>query len=110
MIAHALALVLASAGGGGGTSSVAYHGKVNLNTATVEQLELLPGVGKKAAELIVAHRGKHRFGRIQELVRVRGFGRKKFLRLEPHLTVEGVTDLRVHRRRADHRVVAAARR
>lgn len=109
MIAHALALLLASTASGG-ASSVAYYGKVNLNTATVEQLELLPGVGKKAAELIVAHRGKRRFGRIQELVRVKGFGRKRFLRLEPHLTVDGVTDLRVERRRANAQRVAATRR
>ena len=95
-----LAMVLSATG----TTSVAYTGKVNLNTATVEQLELLPGVGRKAAGLIVAYRQKRRFARIQELVRVKGFGRKKFLRLEPHLSVEGETDLRVQRRGRDGRV------
>lgn len=72
-----------------------YVGKINLNQATVEQLELLPGVGKKAAEKIVAYREKKPFKRIQELVRVKGFGRKKFLKLQPHLAVEGENTFRI---------------
>lgn len=72
-----------------------YVGKINLNAASIEQLEMLPGIGKKAAEKIVAYREKRKFKRIQELVRVKGFGRKKFLKLQPHLAVEGENTFRI---------------
>ena len=72
-------------------------GQVNLNQATVAQLDLLPGVGQKAAERIVTHRQKRPFMRIEELVRVKGFGKKRFLQLKPCLTLQGETNLRVER-------------
>ncbi len=68
-------------------------GVVNLNEATAAQLDLLPGVGAKAAGHILAWREKRAFKRIEELVRVKGFGRKRFLKLKPHLTLEGPTTL-----------------
>ena len=48
-------------------------GVVNLNTATPEQLKMLPGVKDKAVAEIVAHRAKHPFSRPEELVKVKGF-------------------------------------
>lgn len=70
-----------------------YTGVVNLNEATAAQLDVLPGVGAKAAQRIVAARQKRPFKRIEELVRVKGFGKKQFLKLKPHLTLEGPTTL-----------------
>ncbi len=69
-------------------------GVVNLNTATPEQLDLLPGVGEKAVARIVAYRSKQPFRRVEELHRVKGFGRKKVLKLKPFLAVSGDTTLR----------------
>lgn len=69
------------------------RGKVNLNTATEAQLELLPGVGPVTAKKIVEARQKEPFRRIMEIVRVPGIGMKRFRALEPHLAVEGATDL-----------------
>ena len=68
-------------------------GVVNLNTATAQQLDLLPGVGEKAGQRIIEHRKKTPFKRIEELVKVKGFGKKKFDKLKPHLTVNGATTL-----------------
>jgi competence protein ComEA len=72
-----------------------YTGVVNLNEATAAQLDLLPGVGAKAAQHILTWREKRAFRRIEELVRVKGFGKKRFLKLKPHLTLQGPTTLKV---------------
>lgn len=62
--------------------------QVNLNTATVEQLEGLPGVGPVTAERIVAWRTQHqRFTRVEELQEVDGIGAKTFAQLKPHVRV-----------------------
>jgi competence protein ComEA len=69
-------------------------GKVNLNTATEDQLQLLPTVGPTKAERIVTWRKKNgAFKRTADLRRVKGFGFKTFKRLEPFLAVEGETTL-----------------
>ena len=61
---------------------------VNLNTATQAQLESLPGVGAKAAERILEYRQKNgQFKKVEDLMNVKGFGEKTFLKLKPRLTV-----------------------
>jgi competence protein ComEA len=62
--------------------------KVNLNSATVEQLTTLPGVGPKLAARIVEYRQKAgAFRSTQELINVRGVGEKNFSKIEAYLTV-----------------------
>jgi len=61
---------------------------LNLNTATLEQLEALPGIGRKTAELILEYRTKSGgFKRIEDLMNVKGIGEKSFLKLKPLVTV-----------------------
>jgi competence protein ComEA len=61
---------------------------INLNTATQTQLESLPGVGPKAAERILEYRKQNgHFTKIEDLMNVKGFGEKTFLKLKPMLTV-----------------------
>ena len=63
-------------------------GAVNLNTATLAQLESLPGIGTKTAERIVEYRQKNGgFKKIEELMNVRGVGEKSFLKLKPLVSV-----------------------
>ena len=51
---------------------------VNLNSATVEQLDALPGIGPSTARAIVAWRQEHgRFKRVDDLLNVRGIGPAK---------------------------------
>jgi competence protein ComEA len=69
-------------------------GVLNLNTATQEQIDALPGVSPKLARDIVEHRKAHPFARAEEVVRVKGFGRNRFERLKPHLSVTGPTTFR----------------
>ena len=61
---------------------------VDLNTATLAQLETLPGIGRSTAERIIEHREKAGgFKKIEELMNVRGIGEKSFLKLKPMITV-----------------------
>ena len=62
--------------------------KVNLNSATVEQLTSLPGVGSATAKLIIEYRTQvGKFSRIEELMNVKGIGEKKFEALKNYLTL-----------------------
>lgn len=90
-------LMPGAASAAGNKSRTQYTGVVNLNEATVAQLDLLPGIGAKAAQRVVAWREKRAFKRIEELVRVKGFGKKRFLKLKPYLTLQGPTTLKVER-------------
>jgi competence protein ComEA len=69
-------------------------GKLNLNTANDDQLQLLPTVGPAKAERIVAWRTKNGgFKRVADLRHVKGFGYKTFKKLEPYLDIKGDTTL-----------------
>jgi competence protein ComEA len=69
----------------------AVDGVVNLNTAEPGVLGLLPGVGPAKAAQIVAYRKRHSFRTVDELVRIKGLGRKMVRRLRAHLAVAGPT-------------------
>ncbi len=61
---------------------------INLNTATAQLLEQLPGVGPKTAERIIAYRDEHgRFGAVDELMNIRGIGPKRMEQLRPLVSV-----------------------
>jgi competence protein ComEA len=62
--------------------------RVNINTASVDQLTTLPGVGPTLAARIVEHRQKSgAFRSTQELMNVKGIGEKNYARIEQWLTV-----------------------
>ncbi len=64
------------------------QGKVNINTATADELQKLPNVGPSIAEKIIAYRQENRgFQSIEDLMQVSGIGAKKFERMQPFLKV-----------------------
>jgi competence protein ComEA len=69
----------------------AVDGVVNLNTSDAGVLGLLPGIGPAKAAQIVAYRKRHPFRTVDELVRIKGIGRKMVRRLRAHLAVAGPT-------------------
>lgn len=61
---------------------------VNLNSATVAQLQTLPGIGASTAQRILDYRQKNgAYKKIEELMNVKGIGEKSFLKLKPLITV-----------------------
>jgi len=64
------------------------YAAVDLNTASVEELQAVKGVGASKAEAIVQHRKQHGpFKRVEELDDVKGFGKKTVERLRSEFTV-----------------------
>lgn len=64
-------------------------GRIDLNTATMEQLQLLPGVGEVTAQRIVDYRTEHNgFTSVEELMEVKGIGEKKFAEMKQYVKVE----------------------
>ena len=62
--------------------------KVNLNTASEEQLQTLPGIGPSMAKRIVEHRNKvGKFAKIEEILNVKGIGEKNFQKIKDRLVV-----------------------
>jgi competence protein ComEA len=71
-----------------GGSAPGTGGPINLNTATLEQLETLPGVGPVLGQRILDWRGQHgQFGSVDQLDDVAGVGPARLSELKPLVTV-----------------------
>ena len=90
LVAATLAVLLAlglQAGSAFADAKPAPAGKINLNTASAQQLTAIPGIGDKLAARIVEYRQKNgSFKNVQELMNVRGVGEKSLGKLEPFLS------------------------
>ena len=62
---------------------------IDINTASPEEFQRLPGIGPKLARRIVAFREKHGpFRRVEDLLALRGIGHKKWKAIRPYLSVQ----------------------
>lgn len=72
---------------------------LNVNSASIEQLMLLPRIGQKTAEQIVAWREQNGpFKKTTDILQVKGIGDASYELLKPYLVLEGETTLSVKQR------------
>ncbi len=63
---------------------------LDLNTATLQQLMLLPGIGETLGQRIIDYRTEHNgFRSVDELKQVSGIGDKKFAEIQPYVKIGG---------------------
>jgi len=67
--------------------AAAPHRQVNINSATLEELAALPGIGESKAKAIVEYRGAEPFKTVDDLKKVKGIGDKMLETLRPDITV-----------------------
>lgn len=70
-----------------GPPTVEQDSRININEASIDELVRLPGIGPSRAEAIIAERGRRRFRRIEDIMRVPGIGRKTFVRIRASIRV-----------------------
>lgn len=67
-------------------SKPAFAGTVDLNHASVAELMKVPGLGRHKAEAIAALRAKQPFQKPEDVMKVKGLGKKWFAKVKGHLT------------------------
>ena len=91
VVAAALAAPVAA---GAAAAAASLTGVVNVNTATSEQLVMLPGIGDSKAQAILAARDERgRFESVEELLEVKGIGERALARIRPFVALKGRTTL-----------------
>ena len=63
------------------------NGKVNINTATLEELLTLTGVGESKAKAIIEYRSTNKFNKIEDIMNVSGIGEAAFAKIKSDITV-----------------------
>lgn len=65
-------------------------GKININTASAEELTMIPGIGETSADNIVAYRLRYGpFLKIEDITNVKGIGAGRFEKMKEYITVGG---------------------
>ena len=67
---------------------VSLFAKININTATMQELHSLKGIGHKKAVVIMEYRKKHPFKKIEDIMNVKGIGKKIFENIKNEICVD----------------------
>lgn len=72
-----------------GTKKININYPLDLNRANFEELLTLPGIGPTIAQRIISYRyEKGNFKKLEELLKIKGIGKKKLEKLKPYLTIK----------------------
>ncbi|MEQ8170412.1 MAG: helix-hairpin-helix domain-containing protein [Candidatus Eremiobacterota bacterium] len=67
-----------------------HKGKININTATLADLDSIPGIGPVIAQRIIDHRnGNGNFKSVEDIKNVKGIGEKTFEKIKDYIEVKG---------------------
>ena len=66
---------------------VGLFAKININTATMQELHSLKGIGHKKAVAIMEYRKLHPFKKIEDIMKVKGIGKKTFEKIKDEIEV-----------------------
>ena len=85
--------------GAGPASAGKAEGVVNINTASSEQLQQLPGIGSTKAQAIVKHRKKQPFKSVEDLAKVKGIGEALLSKIKNRVVTKGKTTAKVPKKK-----------
>ncbi len=79
-----------SSGGRGGSAKLTNpsQGMININTASADDLQKLPGIGPAMAARILTYRQESHFQTPEDLMQISGIGEKKFAKMKPFVKVK----------------------
>jgi competence protein ComEA len=67
---------------------VSLFAKININKASMEELHSLNGIGHTKAVAIMQYRKKHPFKKTEEIMKVKGIGKKTFDKIKDEIEVK----------------------
>ena len=71
---------------------VSLFAKIDINKASIEQLDSLKGIGHSKAAAIIEYRKQHPFTKIEDIMKVKGIGKKLFEKMKDEIEVEDVSN------------------
>lgn len=92
-----LALVIGISSVAGAKGKAQLTGVVNINSATAEELAMLPGIGLSKATAIVDLRKGEKFKSTEDIMKVRGVGQRLFEQIQAYITVNGPTTAKLEK-------------
>ena len=63
------------------------NNKININTASLEELQTLPGIGEAKAKDIITYRETNKFNTIEDIKNVSGIGDALFAKIKENITI-----------------------
>ena len=67
---------------------VALFAKVDINNASIKELQSLDGIGYTKAKAIIEYRKKHKFKKVEDIIKVKGIGKKTFDRIKDEINIK----------------------
>jgi competence protein ComEA len=102
-VAALAVLCMTLSAGEAGAAEKTISGVVNINEASVSQLQLLPGIGLAKAKAIVDYRKKQSFSSPADLTKVKGIGKGLLKKIRDHVVVKGKTTARALQKKRSQR-------